>query len=351
MRRGSGGGRTPRLRPPPLLLVLPPLLLLLSSRAQGRRLVCWQAVLQCQGEPECIYAYNQYSEACAPVFLLPLHQHGAEPPAAPPPPPRRRCPSHCISALIQLNHTRGGPALEDCDCAQDEVCRATKRAIEPCLPRTGPGPSSSSPGGGGGGGASALGCTEARRRCERDLRCSLALAQYLRRCGKLFDGRRCTAECRAVIEDMLQVPRALLLRDCVCDGLERPICEAVKENMARLCFEPEAAGSSGGPDDYDEDDYYEDAVAPRSEDEQEVGPEPGAGGEGSGGGPGRGAAGAPLLLGSLLLHLLPLPSPPPVVLIVDAESGVGPGTPCPLLALVQCVRLLFFFFFFSSGNK
>lgn len=164
------------------------------------------------------------------------------------------CPSHCISALIQLNHTRRGPALEDCDCAQDEHCRSTKRAIEPCLPRT----SSVGPGAGAG---SVMGCTEARRRCDRDSRCNLALSRYLAYCGKLFNGLRCTDECRAVIEDMLAVPKAALLNDCVCDGLERPICESVKENMARLCFGPDASngpgssGSDGGLDDYYDEEY------------------------------------------------------------------------------------------------
>ncbi|XP_030049547.1 growth arrest-specific protein 1 [Microcaecilia unicolor] len=287
MRRGGGGSRvtarSPRDRfpqPLPLLLVA---VAALSSPVQSRRLICWQAVLQCQREPECSYAYNQYGEACAPVLLSP-----DEPQA------RRRCPSHCISALIQLNHTRGGPALEECDCAQDETCRATKRAIEPCLPRTSSagaaaGGDSSFPGGGGG----VLGCTEARRRCDRDRRCGLALVQYLSRCGKLFDGLRCTAECRAVIQHMLAVPKALPLSDCVCDGLERPICESVKENMARLCFAPELSGGT----EYDlYDEEYEEIL---DEEQQEPGGQPvadGAGdrvGTGGGGGndAGSGASG------------------------------------------------------------
>ncbi|XP_019333756.2 growth arrest-specific protein 1 [Alligator mississippiensis] len=245
---------------------------------QGRRLICWQAVLQCQAEPDCSYAYSQYAEACASVLLPPPGPAAAAAAAAS---SRRRCPSHCISALIQLNHTRRGPALEDCDCAQDETCRATKRAIEPCLPRTG-GPGGPAAGGGGG----VMGCTEARRRCDWDSRCSLALSRYMAYCGKLFNGLRCTAECRAVIEDMLAVPKAVLLNDCVCDGLERPICESVKENMARLCFGadlggpghgPGGAGSSGGSDGAADDYYdeeYEDEPGPRGKDEpDEPGPD------------------------------------------------------------------------------
>ncbi|XP_066473766.1 growth arrest-specific protein 1 [Tiliqua scincoides] len=238
MGRGGGGG----CRRSALLRLL---LLLLGAAwpgAQGRRLICWQAMLQCQEEPECGYAFSQYYEACAPVLKAAQE------------PGRRRCPSHCISALIQLNHTRRGPALEDCDCGQDEDCRATKRAIEPCLPRT------SGPGGGaGGGGAGAvIGCTEARRRCDWDSRCNHALSLYMAHCGKLFNGLRCTDECRRVIQDMLAVPKALLLNECVCDGLERPICESVKENMARLCFGGGHGGAgSSGASDGALDDYYD----------------------------------------------------------------------------------------------
>ncbi|KAL2781258.1 growth arrest-specific protein 1 precursor [Daubentonia madagascariensis] len=241
-----------------------------SGLAHGRRLICWQALLQCQGEPECSYAYNQYAEACAPVLAqrgggdTPGAAAGAAalPASAASFSSRWRCPSHCISALIQLNHTRRGPALEDCDCAQDENCKSTKRAIEPCLPRTS-----------GAGAGGVMGCTEARRRCDRDSRCNLALSRYLTYCGKLFNGLRCTDECRTVIEDMRAVPKAALLNDCVCDGLERPICESVKENMARLCFgaelgnSPGSSGSDGGLDDYYDEDY---------DDEQRPG---GAGGE------------------------------------------------------------------------
>ncbi|XP_010603832.1 growth arrest-specific protein 1 [Fukomys damarensis] len=106
------------------------------------------------------------------------------------------------------------------------------------------------------------------RRCDRDSRCNLALGRYLTYCGKLFNGLRCTDECRAVIEDMLAMPKAALLNDCVCDGLERPICESVKENMARLCFGaelgtgPGSSGSDGGLDDYYDEEY--DDEQPRS---------------------------------------------------------------------------------------
>ncbi|XP_063769833.1 growth arrest-specific protein 1 [Pseudophryne corroboree] len=246
-------------------------LLLLCSLLEaslGRRLVCWQAMLQCQQEADCSYAYRQYTEACSSV----LPRHGDA--AAAHSPARRRCPSHCISALIQLNHTKGGPALEDCDCAMDDICKATKRAIEPCVPRTstntggggaggGGGGAAAAAGGGGGagaGGGAVMGCMEARRLCESDRRCQASLSSYLNHCGRLFNGVRCTDSCRTVIEDMMRVPKALLLNDCVCDGLERPICESIKENMARLCFGVELGnggpGSSGGSyDEYDEEDY------------------------------------------------------------------------------------------------
>ncbi|XP_077330953.1 growth arrest-specific protein 1 [Lithobates pipiens] len=225
------------------------LLLLLGSVlgvAVSRRLICWQAIMQCQRESECSYAYNQYTEACSSVLARPVESS------------RHRCPSHCISALIQLNHTKGGPALEDCDCAADELCKAAKRAIEPCMPWT----SGGRVGGGAtaAGGGAIMGCMEARKLCEGDRRCHTSLSRYLSKCGRLFNGVRCTDECRGVIEDMMQVPKALLLNDCVCDGLERPICESIKENMARLCFGAELGNGgpgSSGNSDYEYDDEYD----------------------------------------------------------------------------------------------
>ncbi|KAM4810309.1 growth arrest-specific protein 1 [Rhinophrynus dorsalis] len=250
-----------------LLCVL--LLVSLLGLSLGRRLICWQAMMQCQDEPECNYAFSQYTEACSTVLHRQVEVASSQSSA------RRRCPSHCIAALIQLNNTKRGPALEDCDCVMDDMCKATKRAIEPCLPRTSSdlgggvarGGAAMDDGGGRiGGGSSAvggavMGCMEARRLCQSDMRCSTSLHSYLSHCGRLFNGVRCTDECKAVIEDMMQVPKALLLNDCVCDGTERPICESVKENMARLCFGEEMGnvgpGSSGGSD-YDYDDDYED---------------------------------------------------------------------------------------------
>ncbi|XP_053558404.1 growth arrest-specific protein 1 [Bombina bombina] len=237
--------------------------------SRSRRLVCWQAMMQCHGDSDCNYAYSQYIEACGAVLprqgeAAPSHSSSN----------RRRCPSHCISALIQLNHTRWGPALEDCDCVKDEVCRATKRAIEPCLPRTSSGGGGGPAAGGGGGSSAVMGCTEAKRLCETDRWCSASLLSYLKHCGRLFNGVRCTSDCKAVIYDMMKVPKALMLNDCVCDGMERPFCESIKENMARLCFGEEASnvpGSSGfeyGAEDYDsESDFartdgsYEDDLA------------------------------------------------------------------------------------------
>ncbi|KAJ7335590.1 hypothetical protein JRQ81_013531 [Phrynocephalus forsythii] len=324
--RGGRGWRTVLLRLPGAL-ALRLLLVLLGAAsppppgAHGRRLICWQAMLQCQEEPECGYAYSQYVEACAPVLMA--AGDGAAAAAASSSSSsfsnRRRCPSHCISALIQLNHTRRGPALEDCDCDQDENCRATKRAIEPCLPRTssgggGGGGGAAAGGGGGGGTGGVIGCTEARRRCDWDSRCSLALNRYMASCGKLFNGRRCTEECRAVIEDMLAVPKALLLNDCVCDGLERPICESIKENMARLCFGPDAAGpgSSGAPDGALDDYYdeYEDEAQRPKDELDEIGFVGGAGAEAAfprkpgSGCPARAAPWTLLSAASILLLLL-----------------------------------------------
>ncbi|XP_029108488.1 growth arrest-specific protein 1-like [Scleropages formosus] len=200
-----------------------------ASPSHGRRLVCWQAIMKCHGEPDCHYAYEQYVHACAPVL------NGA----------RKKCPSHCISSLVQLNLTANGPALEDCDCASDRLCRDTKRAIEPCLPRT-----------------RSTGCTDARRQCETDARCGGAMRDYLLHCGKLFSGVRCTDACRDVIANMRKIPKAELLDTCVCDGSERTICEFVKVSMKTLCFDARdeytGSGFSHLEDDSEEGDVPED---------------------------------------------------------------------------------------------
>uniref|UniRef100_H3A7W6 GDNF/GAS1 domain-containing protein n=2 Tax=Latimeria chalumnae TaxID=7897 RepID=H3A7W6_LATCH len=173
--------------------------------------VCWQALLRCQQERDCELAYNQYMRACDP-FLK-----GA----------RKQCPSHCIGALVRLNQTLNGPDLESCDCGQDTQCRRTKSAIEPCMPRryrTDPAVPAD------------LGCTEARQRCEDEAACQGMLTSYLANCGQLFNGRRCTAKCQDTIEHMLSTPSGALLNKCICDGVERPFCEVMKDNMERLCF-------------------------------------------------------------------------------------------------------------------
>ncbi|XP_047197392.1 growth arrest-specific protein 1a [Hippoglossus stenolepis] len=195
-----------------------------ASPSHGRRLICWQAIMNCQAEPECNYAYEHYTRACGPVLLG----------------ERKKCPSHCISSLVQLNLTRNGPALEDCSCAHDVVCTSTKRAIEPCLPRT-----------------TSTGCTEARRQCERDQQCSSAMHDYLNHCGKLFSGAVCTNACRNVIANMRKIPKGQQLDTCMCDGTERAICEFVKSSMKALCFDSlervEASGYDGLDQEYDDD--------------------------------------------------------------------------------------------------
>lgn len=204
-----------------------------ASPAHGHRLICWQAIMKCQSEPECHYAYTQYTRACGPV----INGH------------KKKCPSHCISSIVQLNLTDNGPGLEQCECATDAVCANAKRAIEPCMPRI-----------------SRTGCTEARRACESDAQCSAAMRDYLYHCRELFGGERCTDKCRRVIERMRSVPKARLLDTCECDGAERTICEHVKISMMSLCSDaPEhrdpGSGFSDDEDehesDYDTEDYEE----------------------------------------------------------------------------------------------
>ncbi|XP_076867381.1 growth arrest-specific protein 1b [Brachyhypopomus gauderio] len=207
-----------------------------ASPAHGNPLICWQAIMKCQGEPQCHYAYTQYMHACGPV----INGH------------KKRCPSHCISSIIQLNLTDNGPGLENCECASDPLCKSTKRAIEPCLPKI-----------------RHTGCTEARRDCEKDPECGTAMRDYLYHCRKLFGGERCSDDCRRVITRMRSVPKAQLLDTCVCDGTERTICEYVKVSMRNLCFNsPDGYAGSGFSDDeddpendYEMEDYVEESKA------------------------------------------------------------------------------------------
>ncbi|XP_010780179.1 growth arrest-specific protein 1 [Notothenia coriiceps] len=218
------------------LALLPWVLVFLDAQ-----LICWQALLRCHEEPECDLAYSQYLAACEGNI------RGT----------RRQCPSHCINALIRLNHTRSGPDLETCDCAQDQECVKAKRTIEPCLPKRYP-----SDGGG-------IGCMEARQRCEEDSRCHTSLTAYLSYCGQLFNGRKCSSKCKATIQQMLFIPNGVLLNRCVCDGVERPFCEVVKENMSKLCAIGDHIVVSDQPD---VDDFYEDEdYDPKVDRDEEVG--------------------------------------------------------------------------------
>lgn len=234
MRCGCGA---PALLPWVLLpwALLPWVLLALDAQ----QLICWQALLRCHDEPECDLAYGQYLAACEGNI------RGT----------RRQCPSHCINALIRLNHTRSGPDLETCDCARDDECRGAKRAIEPCLPRRHPSD------------AGGIGCMEARQRCEEDSGCHASLAAYLAHCGQLFNGRKCSAKCKATIQQMLFIPNGALLNRCVCDGVERPFCEVVKENMSKLCAIGEHTAVASEQPDLDEA-YEDEDYEPRGDREE-----------------------------------------------------------------------------------
>ncbi|XP_011492102.1 growth arrest-specific protein 1 [Oryzias latipes] len=207
--------------------------------ALDAQLICWQAVFRCNVEPECDLAFRQYVSACEDVIA------GAT----------KQCPSHCINALIRLNDTRNGPELESCDCKQDQECLSVQRAIEPCLPRRHPSES-------GG-----IGCMEARQRCEENPVCHTSLAAYLAHCGQLFNGRRCSSKCKATIQQMLSIPNGELLNQCICDGVERPFCEVVKENMSKLCSIGDPSDVTHTPDysyDDENDGVREEEVYPEN---------------------------------------------------------------------------------------
>uniref|UniRef100_A0A4W5L546 Growth arrest-specific 1a n=1 Tax=Hucho hucho TaxID=62062 RepID=A0A4W5L546_9TELE len=162
-----------------------------------RRLICWQADMNCQTEPECHYTYGQYICACAAVRSGDI----------------KKCPSHCISSQPDEKWA----SLPSPDWQHGE--------------------------------------TEARRKYESNLQCSSAMRNYLIHCGKLFNGATCTNACRNVIAGTRKIPKAELLDTCVCDGTERTICEYVKVSMKNLCFEaPVLVEDGSGTEDYEEDD-------------------------------------------------------------------------------------------------
>lgn len=53
------------------------------------------------------------------------------------------------------------------------------------------------------------------------------------------------------------MPNGMMLNECVCDGLERPFCEVVKQNMLRLCSIGGFSVDHDAMDDIYEDEDYE----------------------------------------------------------------------------------------------
>jgi len=66
---------------------------------------------------------------------------------------------------------------------------------------------------------------------------------------------------------MLFIPNGVLLNRCICDGVERPFCEVVKENMSKLCFIGDHSVIADQPD---VDDIYDDEDYDPKNDKEEV---------------------------------------------------------------------------------
>lgn len=107
-----------------------------------------------------------------------------------------------------------------------------------------------------------MGCTAARRQCNKDSECRNAMGDYLIHCGKLFSGAVCTNACRNVIAQMRKIPKAQSLDTCICDGNERTICEFIKVNMKNLCFDSPPTDDEGSGD-YSDDEDLPDEDTPR----------------------------------------------------------------------------------------
>ncbi len=62
------------------------------------------------------------------------------------------------------------------------------------------------------------------------------LMSRCRYCGSMFRGHHCSKRCMNSISILRRQQTAAKLEQCYCDGTENFACQAVKDNMQRLCF-------------------------------------------------------------------------------------------------------------------
>ncbi|XP_066273442.1 growth arrest-specific protein 1-like [Branchiostoma lanceolatum] len=179
---------------------------------------CGEALVACTDSDSCYRAYYNYVYACTGVLTGEVTDH---------------CPTSCQSALQSLLQNEEGRVLESCNCTgpDEQRCTQLRQKVEICRPTLYEGSNASR----------VVGCTEATQICSQSEACVQAKDNYLVSCSQLFNGLECSQTCMDSINHFYSQEEVELLQNCVCDGPERPICVAIKNNMERLCH-----GNSGG---------------------------------------------------------------------------------------------------------
>ena len=183
--------------------------------------LCDSARLRCTVRTGCQMALNNFLHGCR--SLLAGREEGAQ------------CTRSCQHALVSLLSTEDGAGLSflHCRCGQGQgLCEERKRRVAVCQPGVLRSMHRLRDSG------AILGCRFARRVCEADTSCLAALRYYVRHCGQLFAGTRCTARCRNSVRILYRQPGAGKLRTCRCEGDEDYDCPSVVANTEKLCLQP-----------------------------------------------------------------------------------------------------------------
>lgn len=146
-------------------------------------------------------------------------------------PMAKTCPLTCVSAINNLTATKGGKAMETCNCNRGSTCLTVKARLKRCvLSRTT--------------NYTMFSCTQARIRCNNNKDCKRIQHSFLRRCTKLISGLECTKDCLVSQDELLNSDLGKALNECECDGLEEPYCRGIRANYEELCVGPRGPRNS-----------------------------------------------------------------------------------------------------------
>lgn len=148
-------------------------------------------------------------------------------------PMQKTCPLTCAQAIKNLTSLPQGKAMESCACDSDSVCLTIKARMQRCVRSSE-------------GNYTIMGCTEARKRCDKDRHnCFKTQQKFLKKCSALISGTNCTRECKDSQDELLNSELGKALNDCECDGWEEYICRGIRANYEKLC---KATRSSRDPE-------------------------------------------------------------------------------------------------------